>query len=69
MATPVQGTRWLAPGEQATIRVGGRAFRLPGMLYVGSDMRLLAGLGPEPAVIDPALPIAGRLMSPRDGIR
>ncbi len=48
-------TRWLTPGEAIDVQ----GFSLPdGMLYVGQGLAQVTGHGIEPALVNPALPVA-----------
>lgn len=58
-AVPPLGVRWVPAGEPVVVR----GYTLPGgMLYVGSGLPTLRewSLDPEPALIDPALPVESR---------
>jgi len=56
-------TRWWLPGRAAV--VAGREIA-SGMLYVGTGMRALTGYAPDPALINPDLPVAKTAIDTED---
>jgi tellurite resistance protein len=52
--TPRMPSRWVP--EHETVALAG--FQIPGFIYFGRNLSSLRGHGPDPALIDPSLPVA-----------
>jgi tellurite resistance protein len=53
-AHPVQGAEWIGVNDCVTVA----GFRIPGLVYVGRNLRAIKGYDAEPALIDPSKPVA-----------
>jgi uncharacterized tellurite resistance protein B-like protein len=52
--TEGEPARWVPPGQSVVVA----GFRIPGFIYFGRGIQALSGLGMEPAMINPSLPVA-----------